>query len=164
MLLNPSVIVKMRAAPIATNTILALVTSDPPSSRPAKVRISSGSNSGESSSVKASLNVSAAVVKPEPIVPARSCPNRANATVTKELRFQRYVKPTSTQSMVVCSVKNARAISGEPANFCPVWFQRRDIRATIRMMTYVSVKYCGFSQRLRYLRRLVHFHGISING
>lgn len=84
---KPSVIVKSIAATIPTKTILALNTSEPPNSSPASVRSVSDSSSGESASVNANLNVSAAVVKAEPIVPAKSCPNLANATVTKEFRF-----------------------------------------------------------------------------
>lgn len=70
--------------------------------------------------VKASLKVRAAVVNTEPEVPASNLPRLAKVTVTRELRFHKYVMQISIHRMDVCSKRNVRAISGEPANFCPV--------------------------------------------
>ena len=49
-----------------------------------------------------------------------------------------YMEKTNAHRNVVCSARNVRAISGSPANFCPVWFQRRVMRRPARTTTQLK--------------------------
>lgn len=105
---------------MAMKAIFALATSETPTSLSAIVFATPAMSSGESSFVKASLNVSAAVLRLVAIAPAASCGKRGNALAARHWRFQRYVRATSDHSVSRWPEKNVRAMSGSPANFCPV--------------------------------------------
>lgn len=49
-----------------------------------------------------------------------------------------YMAKTNAHRSVVCSARKVRAISGSPANFCPVWFQRLVMRRPARTTTQLK--------------------------
>jgi hypothetical protein len=104
---------------MAMKTILALVTKDNPNSLSVAAIDFAGpaNNSGESSLVKASLNVMDAVARVVAIAPAASCGNRENPLVARDCMFHRYVRATRVHRVRRCEEKKVRAISGSPANF-----------------------------------------------
>jgi hypothetical protein len=111
-----------KESPMAMKAILARVIKDKPSSLSVAAMDFAGpaNSSGESSLVKASLKVMDAVARVVAIAPAASCGNRENPLVVRDWIFHRYVSATSVQSVSRWEEKKVRAISGSPANFCPV--------------------------------------------
>ncbi len=98
------------------NTIRARETKEKPLSS-AIIFARPAMSSGESSCVKASLNVRLAVARIHASAPPASCDRSGNARLASDWRFQRYVMPTRYQSTERWAKKNVRAMSGSPANF-----------------------------------------------
>ena len=93
--------------------------------------------------MKASLKVMDAVASNVAIAPAASCGKRENPLAARDWMFQRYVRATRVHRVSLWLEKNVRAMSGSPANFWPVWFQRLEILIEMRTMRELMAKKRG---------------------
>ena len=86
---------------IPINAILARVIKDTPGWESVIAGLANIMSSGESSLVKASLKVTAAVVSAAPMDPARSLGNRGNPQLETDCKFHKKVIPVSAQKIIL---------------------------------------------------------------